>query len=230
MRTALTTQYKNMTTKEHLIELERDLEKDLLDARRELGLGRDEATLVLDPPGDRLRLGDAVAMEKIRALVKTEEEDLDLVQGRLGELNYILAEEDIDSLEMFDRYRDRILRALREAARDLERLEDRGGEWADRGTRVIAAWAKLSQRLDGVRHHLADEEAAARSEFDAERSHLVEELEHAAQRDGKAHPKHSFADRLRSEYQQVIPAIKALFVHPDEAVPKTAHERQQSRP
>ncbi len=215
-----------MTTNEHLVELERDLEADLLEARRELELGRDAAIGELDAHRDSLGILGGRAAEEILSIAREADEDLRLVQGRLGELNYILAEEEMDSLEMFDRYRDRILRALRDAKDDLSRLKARGREWSRHEKDIDGAWRQLSRRLDSVRKHLAGEADTAEREFGAERTQLVERLEEAASGADEPAPKVDITTRLREEYRQIIPAIKAMFVHPDETVPKTLEERR----
>ncbi len=198
-----------MTTNEHLTELERELEADLLAARRELELGRAEAIETLSSISAALGGGG------------------DAVQGRLGELNYILAEEGTGDLEMFDRYRDRILDGLNEAVADLARLKTRGREWSRHEKTLNAAWRQLSKRLDSVRGRLAGEADTAEKEFDSQRSNLRERLDQAAE--AQPLPRLDIVTRLRNEFRQVLPGIKAMFVHPDETVPKTPEEKRAQR-
>jgi len=213
-----------MTTNEHLVKLERDLEADLLEARRELELGRDEAIETLGNHRDTLGNRTEKAVEAIRTLAHEAEEDLKLVQSRLGELNYFLAEEEMNDLETFDRYRDRILGAMRTAKDDLSRVSSRGSEWGAHEKDLDDAWGMLSRRLESVRAHLLREAYSAEGEFDSERAQLSKRLEEIDGEEEQSDPDINVVTRLRTEFRQLLPGIKALFMHPDATVPKTQDE------
>jgi hypothetical protein len=85
------TQLKAMITNAHLVALERDLEADLAEARRQLQLGCEEAIAELDTHRESLGGLCAIAAHKIESLAHDADVDLDKVRMRLGELNLILA-------------------------------------------------------------------------------------------------------------------------------------------
>lgn len=200
-----------MTTNDHLTELERDLESDLIAARHELEEAGREALGQVDSHRAELGKSADIAIAEVHALVSRAEADLVQVQRRLGEMNYILAEEKIDDLATFDRHRDRVLEALRAAHNDLDRLERERRGWSERDDSLSVAWKRLAERFDSVRGHLAGEVQLAEQGFAAERAHLEREIESV-----DADAKRGHADiltRLRAEFEQALPGIRAIFMY-----------------
>lgn len=206
-----------MTTNETLVNLERNLEADLLEARRELELGKLLALRELDSHQQPLGSGAPEASGKILSLTREAEEDLGRVQARLGELNYVLAEDEINDLGIFDRYRDRILGALLEAQADLTRLERDSAERSRQEEDLADAWRRLCQGLELVNRHLQLETKKAKTEFALERTQLSARLEgiDVDVDDRQRVPGLDFASRLRREFHQALPGIKAMFMYAD---------------
>ena len=117
-----------MNTNTHLIELERELEADLADARRHIELGRRNAIDQLNSHRESLGEHCGEAALKIDLLAADAERELKNVRTRLGELNLLLAVEEIRDLETFDQFRDRILEAMADAEHDLGALDQSGAE------------------------------------------------------------------------------------------------------
>lgn len=155
------------------------------------------------------------ADDEVRALAREAEDDLKVVQARLGELNYILAEDEMKDLAVFDRYRDRILGALSEARENLSRLKARGAEWSHDEADLDDAWHRLSCRLDSVRQHVVLEAEQAEAEFDSERAQLSYRLDASDAAAPQVPPSVDFVTRLRREFQQFLPGLKAMFMYAD---------------
>ena len=208
-------------TNTHLIALERELEADLAEARRHIELGRLNALDELNAHRDTLGELCGEAALKIDLLAHDADEDLKRVRTRLGELNLLLAIEDITDLRTFDNFRDRILQAMSEAECDLEELNLHGEEWGAHESRISEAWRKLSRQLTLARVHLANESKFAVCEFEAEREELAAHLADAHP-DGEAEKPRGRGDlfsRVGVHIGRFVPAIKTVFLHPDSTVP-----------
>lgn len=205
-----------MNDNRNMMELEQALETDLRRAHEQLESGLAQALGELDR--ERAELGDSAgaAAGEMRELTRRAEGALEQVQARLGEFNYVLAEGDLGDLPVFDRYRDRVLDALERAHQSLRELEERGAQWCSKHPKLARVWESLSARVDTVDQSLQSELEFAASEFAAERGRLA-----SAQAAGHADPPKSgttrvridLMARLRSEYQQLLPGIKAIFMY-----------------
>jgi hypothetical protein len=208
-----------MNTNIHLIELERELEADLADARRHIELGRRNAIDQLNSHRESLgeRCGEAAL--KIDLLAADAEQELKNVRTRLGELNLLLAVEEVRDLATFDQFRDRILEAMADAEQDLGALDQSGSEWAAREKNISEAWAALSRQLGVARKHLVHESELARHEFVAEREELAAHLDEG--REGHdAESRGELFARVGEQLKGFLPGLKTVFLRDDAMVPR----------
>jgi hypothetical protein len=217
-----------MSTNTHLIELERELEADLAEARRHIELGRKNAIDELN--AHRGTLGELCgeAALKIDLLASDADEDLKGVRARLGELNLLLAVEEIKDLDTFDQFRDRILRAMADAEEDLDKLNLQGGEWGAREQKISDAWGALSRQLSLARLHLVHESQLAEHEFEAEREELAAHLEELREIRENHRPKQSgdLLGKVGHRIEQLLPGLKTLFLYEDTTVPPERHKKR----
>ncbi len=216
-----------MTINTQLGALERDLEADLVEARKELEMGRDAALAELNAHRDSLGALCGEAVREIESLTHDADEDLNKVRARLGELNLLVAEEEVKDLRTFDQFRDRILQAMAEAEDDLERLKMRGDAWSERESAISEAWDELSRRLEYVRLHLVHEAELAITEFESGRRGLIADLEQRHVAADKPRVRTDMLTKLGRELDRFMPAVKAFFLHPDSTVPKPPGERRE---
>lgn len=221
------------TTNTHLIELERELEADLAEARRHIELGRRNAIDELNSHRDELGELRGEAALKIDLLAHDADEDLKSVRTRLGELNLLLAVEEIRDLKTFDDFRDRILQAMTDAEEDLEMLNEHGAEWGTREKKISEAWAALSRQLALARLHLVHEAQIAEAEFEAEREELEAYLEEAQKeredKQNKSHLRGDLLGKLGVQIGRFMPGIKTVFLHEDATVPPERERRRGAR-
>jgi len=196
-----------MTTNEKLAILEQNLEADVLEARSELEQGRKAALQ---------RSMAREASDHIHNFADQAERDLRLVQGRLGELNYILAEDKVNDLDTFNRYSDRILDGIRAARDDIAKLIEQGDEWSLNGSNEKKVWRPLLRQLISVQHHLENENEKAATSFSTERTQLAEDLASAVSANGNRGTQKSFISHVRKELRQLIPAVKTMFMYVEE--------------
>lgn len=212
-----------MSTNTHLINLERELEADLAEARRHIELGRLNAIDELNAHRDSLGELCCEAALKIDLLAHDADADLKRVRTRLGELNLLLAVEEIKDLGTFDEFRDRILQAMKDAECDLEDLNLSGEEWGSREKQITAAWRKLSRQLALARLHLVREATLAKCEFEAEREELAAHIEELRETRAKGKEKPAghggLLEKVGLQIGRFVPGLKTMFLHPDATVP-----------
>ncbi|MGI9244673.1 MAG: hypothetical protein ACR2RV_27975 [Verrucomicrobiales bacterium] len=213
-----------MSTNTHLIELERELEADLLQARRHIELGRRNAMDEINAHRESLGELCGEAMLKIEVLASDAEEELNHVRSRLAKLNLMLAVEEIQDLETFDDFRDRILLAMSDAEEDLGALGRDGEEWVAREQKIGEAWGALSRQLGLARMHLAHESRVAAQEFELERGELESHLG-ALDESGEAAGQHGnsrlegmrrpgdLVGRVGEKLGSIVPRFKTAFRH-----------------
>jgi hypothetical protein len=217
-----------METNTHLIALERELDADLAEARHHIELGRLNAIDELNAHRESLGELCAEAALKIDLFAHDADEDLKRVRARLGELNLLLAIEEIDDLETFDTFRERTLQAMKDAEWELEDLNRRGEQWGDHEGRINNAWRHLSRQLMLARRHLANESKFAVCEFEAERVELAAHIEemHGC-REEKAPGGHGdLLGRMGAQIGRFVPALKTVFVRPTPGAPTESHGRR----
>ena len=219
-----------MSTNTHLIELEHELEADLLQARRHIELGRRNAIDEINAHRDSLGELCGEAMLKIEVLASDAEEELNHVRSRLAKLNLMLAVEEIQDLETFDDFRDRILLAMSDAEQDLGALGKDGEEWVAREQKISEAWGALSRQLGLARMHLAHESQIAAQEFELERGELESQLgaqdesgEAAGRRGegrlgGNRRPG-DLVGRVGEQLGRMVPRFKGVFRHGGAGLP-----------
>jgi hypothetical protein len=210
-----------MNTNTHLIDLERELEADLAEARRHIELGRRNAIDELNAHRDTLGELCGEATLKIDLLACDADEDLKNVRSRLGEFNLLLAVEEIKDLGTFDQFRDRILEAMSDAEDDLKTLDKNGSEWGESEGQISAAWGALSRQLVLARLHLVHESQIAQHEFEAEREEFVAQLKDQRERreNPKPKPHGDMLERVGEQLGRFIPGLKTVFMHEDATVP-----------
>ena len=217
-----------MDTNNHLIALERELEADLAEARQHIELGRLNAIDELNAHRESLGELCAEAALKIDLLAHDADEDLKRVRARLGELNLLLAIEEIDDLETFDTFRERILEAMKDAELELEDLNRRGEQWGDHEGRINGAWRHLSRQLMLARRHLVNESKFAVCEFEAERAELAAHIEdmRGGAEDEVRGGHGELLGRMGAQIGRFVPALKTVFIRPRPGVPSEPHGRR----
>ncbi|HUF63986.1 MAG TPA: hypothetical protein VMN36_18045 [Verrucomicrobiales bacterium] len=219
---------ESMTVNDHLSELGRDLEVDLREAQRLLELSWEDA--VGEMRSRRATLGEEAqrAVRSLEPLANEADSRMQEVQDRLGELNLLLAEEEIGDMETFLKYRERVLGAM-EAARDaLARLEAEGrAGWSERGEVMREVWRRFFGSLELVRIHLARDGQMASERFEQERVQLIEDLGRIRETPHKTWTGQDLKTALTERYQAFVPYLRALLVWPDEVAPKPPGQKRE---
>ncbi|MFT5471529.1 MAG: hypothetical protein ACI8UO_006664 [Verrucomicrobiales bacterium] len=164
--------------KEGLTKLESYLEADVLEAERLLELGKEAAIAELKT--HQKELGIAYELARDAIIGATDLTDLRVQQllARLGELNYLLAEDAIENLKAFDETRDNIIRRMEITIADLQPLEvDGGKQLVGIGARLAEAWNQFERRLLLVRAQLGCDWDITQEEFQYERGLLLSRFE-----------------------------------------------------
>lgn len=208
-----------MSTNTHLIELERELEADLAEAQRHIELGRRNA--IDEIHAHRESLGELCgeASLEIDLLASDAEQELQSIRSRLGELNLLLAVEEIRDLETFDQFRDRILQAMTDAEEDLVEFDRDGVKWVGREHRISDAWAAMSRQLGLARMHLAHEMQIAQQEFELERDELATHLGEMPRPKGRR----DLVGRVGEQLGRLVPGRRTVFTHGDTTVSPEHH-------
>ncbi len=211
-----------MNTNEELTDLERDLEKRAAEAQRLLALGRDEALEELR--GERESLGVAYS-NVVKALNRVADEadaQLEGIQERLGQMNYLLAEDAVRTPEEIQAVADDVLEEIEAALDGLEQvaIEKRRG-WEKEGSELQQGWRRFRARLELARLHLAKDRAEAAEAFAAERERLIEELTGLSGERGEA----DLISKVQGGFAELGPWVKALLMLPDEALPQRVRDK-----
>lgn len=96
----------------------------------------------------------AEAAERLEDSAKFSKDTLKTVQKRLGELNYLLAEENINDPAVLDSLKSRILEAMEQAETALHKLADTFHSSGDSSLPFITYSKLFRERLELVRIHL----------------------------------------------------------------------------
>lgn len=201
-------------------ETQSSLEQQILEATRQVELGREEACEELNSSRIVLREAAEECGQQIETLAEDASEDLLRLQRRLGELNYLLAEEsDFDSLQNFESLQIRIEEAAKTALNDLHAVTRQGRSWKTSEARIKHAWNQFSSRMRLVEAHLRNAIESASEEFSDERRRVAADLRTLGSDTSDPGAVQRGLDELAGAYTWFKGALKAVFVHPDEAAP-----------
>ena len=167
-------------TADSLLELERKLEGDLLECLRLLDQGRKEALQDLRHAAKEAGVSGSAASGQVRSLASASVAQVESVQRELGALNlalndFVLSDKlNIENLQTFDAWRDRVLNALQESRRAMNAMNQAGDPHETWSHDLESVWDRFRQRLEVVRIRLEADEANATEDFAALRSRLEE--------------------------------------------------------
>ncbi len=171
-----------------ITEYANNLERDLLQSHELLKGGLKHAIKELKHSAKEAgKKADSTEVAKLKALESISEEAIDQVEEKLGIINYLEAEEEIDSLEEFDRLTNPLSEALTQARATLVQVEKIGDDLhnrsgSDLGSDLDNAWHKLHVQLEMVRLHLALEALETDTSLEEIRAQLASAFAEAAQK------------------------------------------------
>ena len=170
----------------------RQLEKDLIDAKHLLHSGLETSLAHLRGAADNVKATlCSEAKAKLTTLEVLAEDAIDKIEKRVGELNYLAAEEDFEGPENFDQLAAPLAKSLHEARLEVAKLDEKGqGELAGLPGDISSAWRDLHLSLEVVSLQLKlldfeNEERVAEA-----RARLVKEFDQAATDAAKAQHEH----------------------------------------
>ncbi len=208
-------------TADSLLELERKLEGGILECLRVLEQGRKESLQELRQAAKQAGVSASAASSHLRSLVSESVAHVEAVQRELGALNlalddFVLSDElNIENLQTFDTWRDRVLSALQESQRGMAGMKREGDQDETWSQDLESVWDHFRQRLELVRIRLQADEASAAEEFAALRARLEELRSQLAQDPKKAREqlRHlSAATELSADWRRLDGWIKALLM------------------
>lgn len=165
-----------------ITEYANDLERDLLQAHELLKGGLKHAIQELKRSAKEAgKKADSTEIAKLKALEAISDNAIDRVEERIGVINYLDAEEAINSLEEFDRLTNPLIEALKQAKTTINQVEKIGDELHKRvGSDLNGAWHELQVQLEVVRLHLALDALETDSSLKEIRAELASALAEAA--------------------------------------------------
>lgn len=170
----------NTPTTDFLLRLEDELEADVLECLRILELGLEDAVRELHKSRDVAGAALAEAKRHLSGTAATSQRHLEAIQQSLGSLStalhdFILTDPlEIEDLEAFDTWRDRLLAAFEDARKELNRIQSHENpEWR---APLERAWRRLAQTLELVKLRLGLDRDRAEQELEAERARLRQRL------------------------------------------------------
>lgn len=198
---------------ETLDRIERDTESDIIEMKRQLDLGTEEAKKELGDSQIDLRDAATGCRGRIDTLSDNAKEGLQDIQSRLGKLNFLLAEEELDSVEKLDRHSNAILEEMRAVRQQIDQLEGETENHVKSAYgEVEAAWERFLRCLELIRMHLRATEEEASEKFRDERETLKQRL---ADRDEDNSVLTALWEGLKEHERWII----AFFQSPLEASP-----------
>jgi hypothetical protein len=186
----------------------RQLEKDLLEAKRLLRSGLDVSLAQL--AGATQQVKQAMRSEvkaKLKALEVLAEDAIDKIEERVGRLNYLAAEQEVKSLEAFNRLAEPLAKSLHQARATIAKLDEIGQrEFAALPGDIATAWHDLHLYIEIVRLELSLAENHNEEGIATVRAQLVEQFEQAAAAAAEARQEHeatSLVERLWKGVREV---------------------------
>tara|TARA_R110002096_G_scaffold199271_19_gene383150 strand:- start:100 stop:813 length:714 start_codon:yes stop_codon:yes gene_type:complete len=218
-------------TAEALLDLERKIESDVIECRRLLDLGLDEAVDELRRTCSEAGLSSSNTAERLKQMADQSCQHLKTVQKSLGMLNlamnqFVLTDGlTLENINTFDKWRDRVLSELHTAQEAIQEIQLDG----DMGWKLelMDVWRRFRHQLEVIRVHMALDEQHAEAELQAERERLmkrVTELEDDIEKN--PHEVRRLLHELGSEAKKDPNAptlggwVKALLMWQDQPVPE----------
>ncbi len=214
----------------NLREAQHDLESNVMEARRQVELGREEAQEELRHHQESL--GDAydnVALAMDRVADRADKDLKDLMEG-LGQLNLLLSFDGLSDFESLERVTGRVTGLLENAISDLKKIQDKDGKaWETHGMELRAAWNQFREHLDEARWLVAKDAGEVVSRLDSTLmegyANDLQKVENASE--GKVE---ALTSSLHQCYEQLRPWFRALLMMPTEASPKLPQEKPDTPP
>lgn len=126
---------------------------------------------------------DSAEIARLKAIESISDEAIEDVGEKLGFINYLEAEGDIDTLEKFDRLTGPLSEALTEARKTLAGIEEIGEDLhRSVGRDLNKAWHDLHIQLEMVRLHLALDELETDTSLEDIRADLATAFAEAARK------------------------------------------------
>lgn len=201
---------------ENLENLEHFTEKQIQEMRRQLSLSHHEAKEELKQQMGRCGEAARRSIDSLDELAGNADQSLAEVREQLGQLNLLLALEQVDDPESLATFRERVTSQFATTWETLNRITDESKKrfTGCRGE-LESAWWEFLQRLEIVQAHLEATATQTMEAFERERVRLDQKLAGLPEPDDHDE---------ESSYTMFKRWIKGFFQHPDEAVPTSSRE------